>query len=193
MFFIFICEIIIASLKSVLGGLVRFLTQKLLCRTITSVVNGAGKQNLNSSLILFLFSFLLVTLTDHKVGAEERGPFLYLCNISSHSWIFKQSVTVLHLRWRTSIFDCNLYNWDEIYTSLEISIWLNVNFMLVVDIMSDFTAWKVSLFGVFLVRIFSHSNWIWNDLRSISPYSVRMQENTDQKNSENGHFLRSAY
>ena len=26
---------------------------------------------------------------------------------------------------------------------------------------------------------------------SISPYSVRMQENTDQTNSEYGHFLRS--
>ena len=36
----------------------------------------------------------------------------------------------------------------------------------------------MSVFGVFLVRI--------------SPYSVRMQKNTDQKNSECGHFLRSA-
>ena len=27
--------------------------------------------------------------------------------------------------------------------------------------------------------------------RSISPYSVRMRENTDQNNSEYGHFLRS--
>ena len=39
------------------------------------------------------------------------------------------------------------------------------------------TVWKVSVFGVFLVRIF--------------PYSVQMCENTDQKNSEYGHFLRS--
>ena len=28
-------------------------------------------------------------------------------------------------------------------------------------------------------------------LRSISPYSVRMRENTDQNNSEYGHILRS--
>ena len=29
------------------------------------------------------------------------------------------------------------------------------------------------------------------DSRSISPYSVRMRENTDQNNSEYGHFSRS--
>ena len=36
---------------------------------------------------------------------------------------------------------------------------------------------------------------LWTDLSqalvSISPYSVRMRENTDQNNSEYGHFLRS--
>ena len=37
------------------------------------------------------------------------------------------------------------------------------------------TAWKVSIFGFILVRI--------------SPYSVRMQENADQNNSEYEHFL----
>ena len=40
-----------------------------------------------------------------------------------------------------------------------------------------YTVWKVSVFGVFLVRIF--------------PYSVRMLENTDQRNSEYEHFSRS--
>ena len=30
-------------------------------------------------------------------------------------------------------------------------------------------------------------------LPRISPYSVRMRENTDQNNSEYGHFLRSEY
>ena len=39
------------------------------------------------------------------------------------------------------------------------------------------TAWKVSVFGVILVRI--------------SPYSVWMRENTDHNNSKYGHFLRS--
>ena len=38
-------------------------------------------------------------------------------------------------------------------------------------------AWKVSIFGVFLVR---HN----------SPFSVRMRENTDQKNSKDWNFSR---
>ena len=47
------------------------------------------------------------------------------------------------------------------------------------------TAQKVFIFGVFLVCIFQHSDWIRTD--SISLYSVRMRENTDQKNSEYQH------
>ena len=39
------------------------------------------------------------------------------------------------------------------------------------------TAWKVSVFGVILVRIF--------------PYSVQMRKNVDQNNSEYGHFSQS--
>ena len=42
---------------------------------------------------------------------------------------------------------------------------------------------KVSVFGVILVRIFPHSDW----------HSVQMRQNTDQNNSEYGHFSRSEY
>ena len=45
------------------------------------------------------------------------------------------------------------------------------------------TAWKVSVFGVFLIRISPHLDWILN--------SVLMWENTDQKNFEYGNYLRS--
>ena len=57
------------------------------------------------------------------------------------------------------------------------------------------TAWKVSVFGVILIRIFAYSDWIRRDTeyQSICPYSVQMRENTDQNNSEYGHFLRSVY
>ena len=48
-----------------------------------------------------------------------------------------------------------------------------------------YTAWKVSVFGVILVRIFPHLDWIWRDTE------VRMRENADQNNSEYEHFLRS--
>ena len=40
-----------------------------------------------------------------------------------------------------------------------------------------------------MVRIFSHLDRIRRD----TEYSVRMRENTDQNNSEYGHFLRSEY
>ena len=49
------------------------------------------------------------------------------------------------------------------------------------------TGWKVSVFEVFLVCNFSHSDWIRRD----TPYSVRIRGNTVQKNSEYGYFLRS--
>ena len=42
----------------------------------------------------------------------------------------------------------------------------------------------------FLLRIFPHSDWIRRD--TIYSYSVRIRENTDQKNSVFGHFSRSA-
>ena len=54
----------------------------------------------------------------------------------------------------------------------------------------DNTAWKVSVFGIFLVRFFL----IWTeygDLRSKSPYSVRMQGNKVHKNSEYRYFSSS--
>ena len=42
------------------------------------------------------------------------------------------------------------------------------------------TAWKVSKYEVFSVHIFPHSDWVPKNLH-ISPYSVRMRENTEQK------------
>ena len=53
-----------------------------------------------------------------------------------------------------------------------------------------FIAEKVSVFGVILVRIFPHSDWIRRDMEYLSPYSVRMRENADQNNSKYGHFSR---
>ena len=43
----------------------------------------------------------------------------------------------------------------------------------------------MSIFGVFLVRIFPHSDWI-RRYASISPYSVWMRENTGEKKSSTG-------
>ena len=49
------------------------------------------------------------------------------------------------------------------------------------------TAWKMSVFVDFLVRIFPDSDRIWRS----SPYSVWMRENTDLRNSKYGHVSRS--
>ena len=51
-----------------------------------------------------------------------------------------------------------------------------------------FTAWKLPVFGLTLVRILQNSD---GEILHISPYSVQMRENTDQNNSEYGHFLHS--
>ena len=50
----------------------------------------------------------------------------------------------------------------------------------------EHTALKVSVFGIIFVRIFSHSHFSY--LLYISPYSVQIRENTDQNNSDYGHF-----
>ena len=46
------------------------------------------------------------------------------------------------------------------------------------------------IFGVFLVRIFPHSEWIPRDTEYLSVFSPNAR-NTDQKNSEYWHFSRS--
>lgn len=52
------------------------------------------------------------------------------------------------------------------------------------------TSWKVSVFQVFLVRIFLH--WTESgDLICKFPFLVRIRENKEQKNFEHEHFLYS--
>ena len=42
------------------------------------------------------------------------------------------------------------------------------------------TAWKVSKNGIFFWSVFSRIRTEYGEIPSISPYSVRMQENADQ-------------
>ena len=60
------------------------------------------------------------------------------------------------------------------------------------------TTWKVSVFRVFQVRIFSHSDWIRRDNPYLSVFGLNMErfelwmrENTDLKVTEYGHFSHS--
>ena len=49
------------------------------------------------------------------------------------------------------------------------------------------TSWKVPVFGVTLIRVFPHLDWISLRIQ----YSVQIWENVDQNNSEYGHVLHS--
>ena len=51
------------------------------------------------------------------------------------------------------------------------------------------TPWKVSVFGLFLVRIFPHLCWI----RKGDSYSAPVRGNSDQKNSKCWHFSSSVF
>ena len=46
-------------------------------------------------------------------------------------------------------------------------------------------------YSEFFWSVFSRIWTEYGEIRSISPYSVRVRENADQKSSKNGHFLRS--
>ena len=60
------------------------------------------------------------------------------------------------------------------------------------EIHLSITSRKVSLSGVFWT-VFFRIQTEYGEILRVSQYSVRMRENTDQKNSKYGHFSRSAY
>ena len=110
-----------------------------------------------------------------------------------------------------------IYSFTEfrnILHSFFVFIWLLLDLYKVLDsIFSRFSFWKAKLVPAKLIQVFislfqitlrekcPHSGFFWSvfsclrteygEMRSISPYSVRIRENTDQKNSEYGHFSRS--
>ena len=63
--------------------------------------------------------------------------------------------------------------------------------LLFIYLASTFTLRKKCPYLEFFQSVFSRIRTKYRDLRSKFLYSVRMRENTDQKNSEYGHFLRS--
>ena len=57
--------------------------------------------------------------------------------------------------------------------------------------LSGFHCMKSVQIRSFSWSVFSRIRTEYGKIRSMSPYSVRMRENTDQKNSAFGHFSRS--
>ena len=61
----------------------------------------------------------------------------------------------------------------DIFFMLAISISYRTVSSTIWGIFSEFlTAWKVSVFGVFLVRIFPNLDWIWSDTEYLSVFSL---------------------
>ena len=110
-----------------------------------------------------------------------------------------------------------IYSFTEfrnILHSFFVFIWLLLDLYKVLDsIFFRFSFWKAKLVPAKLIQVFislfqitlrekcPYSRFFWSvfsclrteygEMRSFSPYSVRIRENTDQKNSEYGHFSRS--
>ena len=64
--------------------------------------------------------------------------------------------------------------------------------MSVIKLSWSSTLRKKYLYSEFFWSVFFRIRTEYKDLWSKFPYSVRMRKNEDQKNSEYGHFLRSA-
>ena len=96
----------------------------------------------------------------------------HLSNLDFSHW------QILYTSWKSVSIPTEIQtkSLDKVHTFIYI-LW-NYNYNPITIVMIR-TAWKVSKYGVFLVRIFSYSDWIRID--SISPYSVRMRKNTEQK------------
>ena len=78
---------------------------------------------------------------------------------------------------------------EQVYTSNSISFFFQTNTKLVVNFsLRD----KCPYSGLFW-SVFSRIRTEYGEILRISPYSVRMRENTDQNNSEYGHFLHSVF
>ena len=92
---------------------------------------------------------------------------------------------VLYFPTCSSSVSCFYYWWSNIQRSIEFSLQFKIR---------SFCNLGKTSYYVKIVRIWSFSGpyfpAFWVSL-IISPYSVRMRENTDKENSEYGHFSRS--
>ena len=134
-----------------LDKLACFLAKKRLLffyRTIISYIDRTRKQKRNISIIFLYLGFLLQALAIHRTSEKKRGTSAFLCNISIRSETSRQLFAVVYLRWVASIFNHIPYNYPALTQqdfstcttfnlTCSISIWLNVNFMLLADIISD--------------------------------------------------------
>lgn len=85
--------------------------------------------------------FFSRTLTVHWTAAKWRGSYLFLYANSTRSRLFRHLFTVLELRLiPLFLFAAHIiirFLLDEIYSTLGVSIWMNVNGILFVHVLLD--------------------------------------------------------
>ena len=91
-------------------------------------------------------------------GKTGLSLILHVCFLSiRRSRHFTANVTQASVFWEFSCPSCYFSNWR--FSSINVTIFVNS------------TAWKVSVFGIFLARIFSHLDWIRRDIPYLSAFS----------------------
>ena len=95
--------------------------------------------------------------------------FLFYVITGRHYFSWKFIITLRFLKRNVVVF-------------FEASVLKEVRILWVISTVT--TAWKVSVFWVFLVRIFPHLDWIQRD----TPYLSLFSPNAGKSNSEYGHF-----
>ena len=123
-------------------------------------------------------------------NCDELSTLFFWSSLSLHLQVFYRIFQdVLHTLqtvtyfWRSKLIFLSFWKYNlkllNIHGTLGIIYFCLKILIIFCSFPLKITAWKVSIFEVILVRIFPHSVWMW--------------ENTDQKNSEYGHFSRSEY
>ena len=65
--------------------------------------------------------------------------------------------------------------------------YIHIKFLKTLHYVKSVSIWSIS--GSYFSRIWTE----YGEVRDISPHSVQMRENKDQKNSDYGHFSRSVF
>ena len=106
---------------------------------------------------------------------------------------YKQFFLLIANHWPLSIPSENIRKTSDVFRvhNKKILVW---NVFLIFNrkhfFKKDFTTWKVSVFGVFLVRIFAHSDWIWIHTEYLSVFSPDAWKHGPEKNRIPTLFMR---
>ena len=134
-----------------------------------------------------------------NAGKYEPEKTAYLDNFQAVS-CFDAMITKIGKLHRTLLikklnrkpFSCELYkNFKNIFRTLVLSPPFFKNKVVAIPPNPKQALRKKCPYLEFFWSVFSRIRTEYGEVLRVSPYSVRMQRNTDQNNSENGHFSRS--